>query len=583
MGNAAGSMSDKITIQKLFELLAKQGDFRTRINRDEKITIVLSDADTDNVGTDADKKDSDNKHQITIVMPCTCKKLGGNYWLHKPPRKNANNVNAGKKDNELGSGVNATRMAHRVRESEKLFVYPNMFDLNAIHWNYVEKSNKVIDPETTERNNKSTSTSTSTATSTAVNSDAYRTKVIQDCFGSEVAINNKLKRKSFGPFMDERKNSPSKEDKTTHKIITFLKLQPGRDYLRHLTVITRKECDFYILHDGLDIMVKVLRCVNKFHFEHALAHLDLKPGNILVQYKGDKRKNGVHKCTLIDFGHAEPFREMVSLQCGTPGYQAPETTKNSFEATSSSDVYSLGVMLLNATFPRYFHVNGDNQACKNFMDKVTGRLKNEGLPYVIQLLFKTVENMAKDNPSDRYTIFQAIDDLDEILNIVEKSSGNSTAGEICTFYNSYMQKDRDSYSSSSIDSSPHDRCRPSRRSRPSMHINLPMALGSGSDGPTSFAGTGNSVSRNSTAVTPETPRDVLVSLNRFSDEHLSPYDATANNVANNVTNNVSNNSTGQSQVTTSSAILASGIFGETKTNNQETAGSSEDETNTNSY
>ncbi len=94
----------------------------------------------------------------------------------------------------------------------------------------------------------------------------------------------------------------------------------------------------------LALFCKVCDGVQEAH-RHLIVHRDLKPDNILVGANGEPR--------LLDFGIAkileqEPLptdgKRHTSLSAMTPAYASPEQVRQQ-ALTTSSDVYSLGVML----------------------------------------------------------------------------------------------------------------------------------------------------------------------------------------------------------------------------------------------
>src|SRR5207253_7035455 len=93
---------------------------------------------------------------------------------------------------------------------------------------------------------------------------------------------------------------------------------------------------------AVELIVKVARTVHYAH-EHGILHRDIKPGNILIDAKGEPH--------LTDFGLArlvetESTITRTTEALGTPSYMAPEQAKgNNTQLTSATDVYGLGAVL----------------------------------------------------------------------------------------------------------------------------------------------------------------------------------------------------------------------------------------------
>src|SRR5438094_1090135 len=96
------------------------------------------------------------------------------------------------------------------------------------------------------------------------------------------------------------------------------------------------------VRQAAELIAKVARTVHYAH-EHGILHRDIKPGNILLDQKGEPH--------LTDFGLARlaetestVTRTMEVL--GTPSYMAPEqAVGNNASVTSATDIYGLGAVL----------------------------------------------------------------------------------------------------------------------------------------------------------------------------------------------------------------------------------------------
>src|SRR5258705_7631707 len=91
-----------------------------------------------------------------------------------------------------------------------------------------------------------------------------------------------------------------------------------------------------------ELIAKVARIVHYAH-EHGILHRDIKPGNILLDAKGEPH--------LTDFGLARLVESESSVThtldvLGTPSYMAPEqAVGNNAAVSSNTDVYGLGAVL----------------------------------------------------------------------------------------------------------------------------------------------------------------------------------------------------------------------------------------------
>src|SRR5204862_925840 len=93
---------------------------------------------------------------------------------------------------------------------------------------------------------------------------------------------------------------------------------------------------------AVKLIATVSRAVDYAHSQGIL-HRDLKPGNILLDARGE--------AMVSDFGLAKWLDSETELTCtltvfGTPGYIAPEQAENAAaDLTPATDIYSLGTIL----------------------------------------------------------------------------------------------------------------------------------------------------------------------------------------------------------------------------------------------
>src|SRR5206468_9824149 len=91
-----------------------------------------------------------------------------------------------------------------------------------------------------------------------------------------------------------------------------------------------------------ELIAKLARTVSYAH-EHGILHRDIKPGNILLDVKGEPHLTDFGLARLIETESAMT-RTMEVL--GTPSYMAPEQAVGSnAQPTSATDVYGLGAVL----------------------------------------------------------------------------------------------------------------------------------------------------------------------------------------------------------------------------------------------
>ena len=107
-----------------------------------------------------------------------------------------------------------------------------------------------------------------------------------------------------------------------------------------LDAVTKRE-PMPVRH-AVELVAKVARTVHYAH-EHGILHRDIKPGNILLDQKGEPH--------LTDFGLARLVETESTVTrtlevLGTPSYMAPEQAAgNNTHVSSATDVYGLGAVL----------------------------------------------------------------------------------------------------------------------------------------------------------------------------------------------------------------------------------------------
>src|ERR1044071_7045492 len=96
------------------------------------------------------------------------------------------------------------------------------------------------------------------------------------------------------------------------------------------------------IRQAAEFIAKVARTVHYAH-EHGILHRDIKPGNILLDEKGEPHLTDFGLARLLD---TESTVTRTVEVMGTPSYMAPEQAsgKNA-ELTSATDVYGLGAVL----------------------------------------------------------------------------------------------------------------------------------------------------------------------------------------------------------------------------------------------
>src|SRR5437868_7027495 len=95
------------------------------------------------------------------------------------------------------------------------------------------------------------------------------------------------------------------------------------------------------IRQAAELIAKVARTVHYAH-EHGILHRDIKPGNILLDTKGEPQLTDFGLARLVE---AESTVTRTMEVMGTPSYMAPEQARGQNEQlTSATDVYGLGAV-----------------------------------------------------------------------------------------------------------------------------------------------------------------------------------------------------------------------------------------------
>lgn len=139
------------------------------------------------------------------------------------------------------------------------------------------------------------------------------------------------------------------------------------------------------------IMLQILDALKYMH-QKQVFHRDLKPENIMLTYKGNNVK-------IIDFGLAASDSMVDYLQkAGTPKYAAPELMGHAQTADQRSDIYSLGLILIEMFTQR---------PDRKWMSEIP-----------VELMRTIADKATMKDPADRYQ------SCDEIIRLLQAGNSN---------------------------------------------------------------------------------------------------------------------------------------------------------------
>uniref|UniRef100_A0A6C0IVF4 Protein kinase domain-containing protein n=1 Tax=viral metagenome TaxID=1070528 RepID=A0A6C0IVF4_9ZZZZ len=241
-------------------------------------------------------------------------------------------------------------------------------------------------------------------------------------FFKEIDIQKKFKNPKiyrYGKCLDDRKRNYKIEDLYDSDLFTWL--EENMDDNLNIFLEEQKP----LLNNFKEKFMTVLEQVKHLHQEN-LAHLDIKPENIMIKY--NKSNNLINKMALSDYGLVKNVPYTGSL-VGTPVYIDPAVPMDAlFALTKKSDIYSLGITLLVSLTFNFgtFNLDPYNNIYEE-LDKLRKRcntsnmskqkwIKQKLLPYIAipfmdnnQKFLDLIYNMVICPRSKRYKIQQVID------------------------------------------------------------------------------------------------------------------------------------------------------------------------------
>jgi TolB-like protein/Tfp pilus assembly protein PilF len=167
------------------------------------------------------------------------------------------------------------------------------------------------------------------------------------------------------------------------------------------------------VRQAAELIVKVARTVHYAH-EHGILHRDIKPGNILLDQKGEPH--------LTDFGLARLVESESSVTqtldvLGTPSYMAPEqAVGNNAAVNSTTDVYGLGAVLYQVLTGHPPFAGGTTYETIKLLEDTEPRSPRLWNPKIDRDLSTICLKCLEKNPKRRYSSALALaEDLERWL------------------------------------------------------------------------------------------------------------------------------------------------------------------------
>ena len=130
-------------------------------------------------------------------------------------------------------------------------------------------------------------------------------------------------------------------------------------YSMSLTDVLKTNPSYKNLLNPLTFIRNILFSINLVH-QKKIAHLDLKPCNILIKNRDNTNINDTKDFAIIDFGCAQIFKDDSSVyikkQSGSEGFSPPEFSKMKFGI--KTDIWALGIIFYMILVRKFYFEAG---------------------------------------------------------------------------------------------------------------------------------------------------------------------------------------------------------------------------------
>lgn len=192
------------------------------------------------------------------------------------------------------------------------------------------------------------------------------------------------------------------------KLVDFIDMKKTGQLFLVMEFIEGRTLDDYIAEDiglipeerALPTFLDLLDVVGYLH-GHGILHLDIKTGNIMLQYGGGLK--------LIDLGIASRINGAKSTGYGTPAYMPPEQYELGEAVGRYTDIFALGVVLYEM-LTGHVPFSSDSPDPRLAVSEIRTKIKFEPVPamqsyypFINDDLQFIVERALQKNPSSRYS------------------------------------------------------------------------------------------------------------------------------------------------------------------------------------